>query len=128
MTSAFRDEGRPRFLTDEGFNMAITNGLRQHYPQMDLITLQEARLLHMSDPHLLMLAKQLNRVLLTHDSRTMPGHFYDLLGQLQPGEHDPGVLLIPQETAVGVAIRWIGEVWEASRHEEWRDAFTWLPL
>lgn len=75
-----------------------------------------------------MIAQKLDRVLLTHDSRTMPGCFSDLLGQLPSGEPHPGVLLVPQETAIGVAIAWISEVWEASRHEEWRDAFTWLPL
>lgn len=119
---------RPRFLTDEGFNMAITEGLRHRYPQIDLLTLQEAHLLHTPDPQLLVIAQKLDRVLLTHDSRTMPGYFYDLLGQLPSGEPHPGVLLVPQETAIGVAIAWIGEIWEASRHEEWRDAFTWLPF
>lgn len=128
MTGALSEKERPRFLTDEEFNMAITDGLRRHYPQMDLLTLQEAHLLHVPDPQLLAVAKQLDRVLLTHDGRTMPSHFYDLLGQLPPGEHHPGVLLAPQETAIGVVINWIGEVWEASRHEEWRDAFTRLPL
>ncbi len=127
-TDALTEAPRPRFLADEGFNRAITDGLRRRYPTMDLLTLQEAHLLNIPDPELLLVAQQLDRVLLTHDVRTMPGFFYDLLGRLPHGEHHPGVLLVPQETAIGEAIDWVGEIWEASHHEEWRDAFTWLPL
>lgn len=66
------DDERPRFLTDEGFNMEITVGLRRHYPDMDLLTVQEARLLHESDPQLLLETRHLNRILLSHDSHTIP--------------------------------------------------------
>lgn len=102
-TDALTEAARPRFLADEGFNRAITEGLRRRYPDMDLLMLQEAHLLHTPDPQLLLVAQQFDRVLLTHDARTMPGFFYNLLGRLPPGEHHPGVLLVPQETAIGVA-------------------------
>jgi hypothetical protein len=37
-------------------------------------------------------------------------------------------MLVPQELAVGRAIEAVIEVWECSRHEEWRDLLTRLPL
>lgn len=119
---------RPRFLTDEDFNMDVTEGLRLHDPQMDVRTVQEAGLLHVPDPQLLREAQRIGRILLSHDGRTMPGHFYDLLSQLAADERHPGVILVPQDTAVGTAIAWISEIWEASRHDEWRDMLTRLPL
>jgi hypothetical protein len=58
----------------------------------------------------------------------MPDHFAALLMDLAPGEHSPGVILLPQQTPIGTAIQWLPEIWEASRHEEWRDLPTRLPL
>lgn len=121
-------EDRPRFLTDEDFNMHVTEGLRLHYPEMEVTTDGDAGLLHISDPELLVEAQKMSRILLTHDGRTMPGHFYKLPSQLAPDEHHPGVILMPQETPIGTAVEWISEIWEASRHEEWRDTFRRLPL
>lgn len=122
------DDERPRFLTDEGFNMDVTTGLRRGYPAMDLMTVQEAGLLRAPDPRLLEEARRLDRILLSHDVHTMPGHFYDLLARMPPGEHLPGVLLVAQEASIGNAIEWIAEVWGASRHEEWRDRVDHLPV
>src|SRR5689334_20380542 len=98
---------RPRFLTDEDFNLDVAAGLRRRHPDMDLLTVQEAHLLHVPDPQRLREARRLDRILLSHDSRTMPGHFYDLLARLGEGDHYPRVILIPQETAIGTAIAWI---------------------
>jgi Domain of unknown function (DUF5615) len=122
------DEERPRFLADEGFNMDVTTGLRRHYLAMDVVTVQEAGLLHTLDPDLLQAAQRLDRILLSHDTHTMRDHFYALLAQQPVGAHLPGVLLVAQEASVGKAIEWIAEVWLASRHEEWRDRVEFLPL
>ncbi|SRR5260370_5772133 len=122
------DDERPRFLADEGFNKDVTSGLRRRHRQLDLVTVQEAGLLHLSDQRLLVETQQLNRILLSHDVYTMPSHFYTLLAQLPPGEYLPGVLLVAQQAPIGKAIEWIAEVWGASRHEEWRDQVDRLPL
>jgi hypothetical protein len=61
-------EERPRFLTDEGFNMDVTTGLRRHYAAMDILTAQEAALLHAEDPDMLKAAQRLDRILLSHDT------------------------------------------------------------
>jgi hypothetical protein len=121
-------EERPRFLTDEGFNMAVTTGLRRHYPVMDIITMQEAGLLHAEDPDLLRAAQRLDRIMLSHDTHTMKDHFYTVLAQQPADAHLPGVLLIAQETPIGKAIEWVAEVWIASQHEEWRNKVVFLPV
>ncbi|MGO8947396.1 MAG: DUF5615 family PIN-like protein [Ktedonobacterales bacterium] len=122
------DEERPRFLADEGFNMDVTTGLRLRYSGIDLLTVQEAGLLHALDPQLLEAARQLDRILLSHDVHTLPGYYYALLSQLSQDEHLPGILLVVQEAPIGQAIEWIAEIWGASRHDEWRDRVDRLPL
>jgi hypothetical protein len=122
------DAERPRILTDEDFNLSVVAGLRRVRPQMDLLTLQDAGMLHASDPVVLEYAKEQDRILLSHDVQTMPAHFAALLMSLPPGEHSPGLVLVPQETPIGTTIQWLLEIWEASRHEEWRNLPTHLPL
>lgn len=121
-------DDRPRFLTDEGFNRRVTSGLRRAHPLIDVLTLQEAGLQQYPDTKLLEESQRLDRILLSHDVRTMSGHFYKLLSQLLPGAYLPGVLLIAQEAPIGKSIEWIAEVWEASRHVEWRNRVVKLPL
>jgi hypothetical protein len=122
------DTERPRFLTDEDFNLSVVTGLRRVRPQMDLLTLRNAGMLRAPDPVLLAYAKERERILLSHDVQTLPNHFAAFLMSLPAGEHSPGLILVPQETPIGAAIQWILEIWEASRHEEWRDLPTHLPL
>lgn len=122
------DDDRPRFLTDENFNLLIVTGLLDVRPQMDIQTIQAAGMLHTSDPLVLAYASEQNRILLSHDLRSMPQHFSAFFGRLSADRHSPGVILIPQKTPVGAAIQWLLEIWEASRHDEWRDLLTYLPM
>ena len=49
---------RPRFLTDEDFNLDIVAGLLRVRPQIDLLTLQATEILHAPDPDVLRYAKE----------------------------------------------------------------------
>lgn len=122
------EDAHPRFLADEGFNMDVAVGLRRRYPGLDLITTQDARLLHAPDQRILDETRRLDRILLSHDVHTMPGYFYQALSHLSADEYLPGVLLIAQEAPIGAAIEWIAEVWGASRHDEWRNRVEFLPI
>ena len=82
----------------------------------------------LKDPDVLMWACAHHRILLSHDKRSMPGHFYDLLSRLAPGEQCPGAMLVPRDSGIGCAIDAVLAIWECGRHEEWRDLFTRLPL
>ncbi len=119
---------RPRFLTDEDFNLHVVAGLRRFEPAVDIVTAQEAELLGMPDPDILAYAQAQDRILLTHDKQTMPRHFADFVRQLAEGEHSPGVMYVAQTLAIGTAIEAIQLIWVGSAHEEWRDQETYLPL
>lgn len=118
----------PRFLADENFNLDIVAGLHHAQPAIDILTAPQAGILHWSDPDVLAWAAAHERILLSHDKRTMPDHFYHFLAQLGADEHSPGVLLLPQNLAIGPSITIILEIWELSVHDEWANLLTRLPL
>jgi hypothetical protein len=95
---------------------------------MDILTTQEAGLLHGEDPDVLLAAQRLDRIVLSHDTHTMKDQFYTLLAQQPAGAYLPGPLLIAQEAPIGKASEWMAEVWIASQHGEWRDKVQVLPV
>jgi uncharacterized protein DUF5615 len=122
MSNAFK---AIRFLTDEDFREAIVDGLRCRVTGIDMLTAPEAGTLGFGDPDVLAFAAQRERILLTHDTHTMPDHFAAFLMR---GQHSPGVFMIPQLLPIGRAIDAVVLVWAASAPDEWRDQCLRLPL
>lgn len=118
----------PRFVGDEDFNRDIVAGLRRAQLAVDILTASEAGTLRWPDGDVLAWAAVHNRILLSHDQRTVPDHFARFLSQLASGEHSPGVMLLPRTLAIGRSIAAILEIWTLSTHGEWRDVLTRLPL
>ena len=119
---------RIRFLGDEDFRDAIIEGLRRKQPEVDILTAVEVGTLGRPDPAVLAHALEHGRIVLTHDKRTMPQHRGAFLLTLAPGQHSPGVFVVPQRMATGPAIEELLLIWEASEPGEWRDRVTYLPL
>lgn len=116
--TTYERDKRPRFLTDEDFNLDVVAGLRRRESSIDIETVQEANLRGLPDPDILAYAKAHDRILLTHDVNTMPGHFVRFMQGLAEGECTPGVIYLAQSLAAGLAIQVIYEVWGASAHDE----------
>src|SRR5579872_6199763 len=123
------DAERPRYLGDENFNHHIISGLRRLYPDLDAITFSESGLPEgLAVPLLVEETARLDRILLTHDKRTMPGHFAAVLARLLPiDQHLPGVLIIQEDFPVAEGIDQLALVWGASSADEWRDRVVFLP-
>jgi len=114
-----------RFLADADLNKAIVSGVLRREPSLDFLTAQAAQLRGMSDPEVLELAAQQQRVLVSHDVGTMPSHFSAFK---KSGKQSSGVFLIPQSFDVGMAIDELLLVWLASEASDWKDRLVWLPL
>jgi predicted nuclease of predicted toxin-antitoxin system len=114
-----------RFLADADLNYAIVKGCRRHEPAMDFLSANEARLQGVPDPEVLALAAEQNRILVTHDLETMPGHFGEFLMRR---ESSPGVFLVSQYAAIGEVIDELVLVWAASDAEEWENRIVSIPL
>jgi len=76
------------------------------------------------DPAVLEQTAHEGRIRVTHDRRTMSGHFR---ARLESGRHSPGVLIVPQFAPIGPVVEAIILIWAASEPGEWRDQIHHLP-
>jgi hypothetical protein len=68
-------------------------------------------------------ATDFGRILISHDRKTMPAHFARFLGV----RSSPGLIIVPQELAIGGAIDDLLIIWAASDAEEWRTSSASSP-
>ena len=93
-------------------------------PAISIVTAREAGLHAVSDPVLLDRAAADGRVLISHDKRTMLGHFRD---HLRAGKPTSGLLVVAQDAPVREVIESIVLLWSLSDPEVLRDHATHLP-
>ena len=113
-----------RLQADADFNAEIVAGVIRRESRIDFQTAEEANLRALPDQQVLALAAQENRILVTHDRRTMPKHFADFI----LSQTSPGVFVIAQNVSVRIAIQELLLVWVASDSEEWMNLIVDLPL
>jgi len=114
-----------RFLADEDLDSDIIRGLLSREPTIDVLDIKSADLRGSRDPVLLELAAEQDRILITHDRRTMTRHFQE---RLAAGLPSPGIFIVPQRSAIGDIIESLVLVWTASQPEDWRNQIAYLPF
>ena len=115
---------RVRFQADADLNHIILQAALRREPVMDFQTAHGAGLVGLPDNEVLAIAARAGRVLVTHDRKTMPGHFAEFIGHAQSN----GVIVIPQKMPVRTAVEDLLLIWMASEAEEWVNRFLVLPL
>lgn len=113
-----------RFQADADFNEDIVTGLMRREPDIDFQTAEAAGLRNLDDPAVLLRAAQEGRVLVTHDRKTMPGHFARFIAI----NISPGLLIVSQRLDIRTAIEELLMVWVASEAEEWVNRISKIPL
>jgi hypothetical protein len=113
-----------RFQADADLNEDIVTGVLRRAPSIDFQTAKEAGLYGLEDPDVLALAALEGRVLVSHDRRTMPGHF----GRFISASKSPGLLIVSQHQELSTVIEELMLIWAASESEEWLDRITVIPL
>ena len=68
-----------KFAADENFDNDILRGLFRVLPNLDMVRVQDAGLSGIEDPEVLEWCARENRILLTHDVRTITKFAYDRL-------------------------------------------------
>jgi hypothetical protein len=114
-----------KILVDQDFDHDILRGLIRRLPALDFITALEAGLNEAKDPQLLLWAAANRRILLTHDRKTIPGHFVLLL---EKGSALAGVFVVPRRLPIGQAIDELEIMIACSKPEEWQNIIKILPL
>lgn len=89
-----------RFQADADLRRAIVLGVRRRQPGIDFRDAYEAGLRGLNDDQVLELAALENRVLVSHDQKTMPYHF----ARFVASRTSPGLLIIPQRVSISLAI------------------------
>jgi hypothetical protein len=90
-----------RFLADENFDGRITSGLLRQEPTLDLVRVQDIGLSGADDPSVLKWAAAEDRLLLTHDRRTIPRH---AMARTNAGLQMPGVVVVAAGLPIQLAI------------------------
>lgn len=86
-----------RFQADNDLKFAIVRAVRRQEPAIDFASAQEAGLHGVGDLELLDRAAADDRVLVSHDRRTMIEHFRNHLAE---GKSSPGLLVVAQGASI----------------------------
>jgi hypothetical protein len=115
-----------RLLADENFNRAAVSGLQTRRPDLDLVRVQDVGLEETADPLVLRWAADHDRIVLTHDKRTMPGF---ARARVAAGEPMPGLFVFHDDKEpVGRIIDELILLDECSEHSEWAGQLVFLPM
>ena len=112
-------------LIDENLNHRILRGLLRSIPHLDYRLAAAVGLRGADDPAVLELAVRQNRLLATHDLRTIPMHAYN---RVKAGLAMPGVIAIPDDLPIGGVIDDLALLVECATASELQSLVIYLPL
>jgi len=112
-------------LIDENLNHRILRGLLRSVPHLDYTLAASVGLKGANDPAVLELAARENRLLVTHDLRTIPKHAYE---RVKVGLVMPGVIAIPDDLPIGQVIEDMAVLVECAIPSELQFLVIYLPL
>ena len=114
-----------RLLTDENVNNNIMRGLARRLPHLDFVSVRDVGLAGLPDLVLLKWAANKQRIILTHDLKTMVRDANQLVAQ---GEAMAGVIFVPDRLGIGRAINDLVRVLEDATESSMRNSVKYLPL
>lgn len=113
-----------RFLADADLRQSIVTAVVRREPAIDFQSVIEVGLPGLPDPAVLAMAAEAGRILVTHDAKTMPGHFGDFIATTC----SPGVLIVPQHLPTRTAVDELVLIWATTDASEWINRICRLPL
>lgn len=114
-----------RFLADENFNNHVFRGLLLQRPDLDIVRVQDAGLSGKGDLEILSWALSEQRLVLTHDIKTIPALAFN---QLVAGKAIPGILLASWDAPIGQLIADLLLLIDCSEQSEWDGQIHYLPF
>lgn len=118
-----------RFLADENLDNDILRGVRDvlgtNSIQFDVIRVQDMEIYQADDATVLARAAEEQRILLTHDAKTIPRPAYERVAANLPM---PGVFIIDDLAPIGEVIEELVTIIGASDVIEWQNLVWYLPM
>lgn len=115
---------RVSFQADADLNHTIVKATQRYDPAIDFRSAHAAGLVALSDQEVLTRAASAGRLLVSHDRKTMPGHFANFVEHSRSN----GVIIVPQKLAISSVVEDLVLIWAASEAEEWINRIQVLPL
>lgn len=112
-------------LIDENLNQRILRGLLRAVPHLDYRLVAEAGLKGADDPAVLEFAAREQRILVTHDLRTIPKHAHD---RVRAGARMAGVIAVSDDLPIGRVIEEMILLVECAAPEEFQSVVLYLPV
>jgi hypothetical protein len=94
-------------------------------PELDIIRVQDTEIYQADDLIVLAWAAKENRILLTHDLKTIPPHAY---ARIEANLPMPGVFAVSNQMPLGQAISELLLILGASDASEWENLVFYLPV
>lgn len=113
-----------RFQADADLNQIIVSAVLRRAPAIDFRTATAAGLAGMDDQEVLARAARDDRILVTHDQKTMPRHF----GEFIATSRSPGLIVVPQHLALRQVADDLILIWTATEPEDWTNRVAFLPI
>lgn len=114
-----------RLLADENFDGRVLAGVRARIPVVDIIRVQDTECYQAIDAVVLEWAAAEDRVLLTHDVRTL---INDAYARVRQGLVMPGVIEVHSDTPIGLVIEELEVLIVAGLYSDFADQIRYIPM
>ena len=115
-----------RLTSDADFNGVLYRALLRRQPDLDIVRTQDVGLRTAKDTEILAWAASQDRIVLTHDRKTMTKFAFD---RIMAGLPMPGVFVLENRPKqIGQMVEDVLLVALCSSQEEWKDRVIFLPL
>ncbi len=113
-----------RFQADADLKYTIVKAVRRREPSIDFASADDSDLGDIDDSEVLERAAQEDRILVSHDRRTMIAH---IRARMELEKSSPGLFVVSQGVPVLQVADAIVLVWAVSEPSDWRDQVHYLP-
>ncbi|HJP95637.1 MAG TPA: DUF5615 family PIN-like protein [Pyrinomonadaceae bacterium] len=114
-----------RLLIDQDLDHVILRALSLRIQNLDVITAHQVGLSNASDPEILAWAAEQERVVITHDRRTMP---YHATSRIARADKVAGVVVVSRQLPISQVIDELEIIVSCSDMSEWENIVKHLPL
>lgn len=114
-----------KFAADENFDGRILDGLLERLPDIDIVRVQDTEMVQAPDPDLLEWLASQDRILLTHDIRTMRDFAY---ARVDVGLKMVGVIIVRRVVSIGQIIHELEIAIGAGTAEDFVDVVAYIPM
>ena len=112
-----------RFQADNDLDYRIVRATRQLNQSIDFQSAVEARLHGKKDASVLEIAAAENRILVSHDRKTMPQDFAHFIQR----QTSPGLIVLSRKLSISESADWLHLIWAASEAEEYMNLIIPIP-